>query len=127
MPKFPKSNNYTMKIGNRELHSDHAFRMDSYATQYAMQTNGGKDSKSGETLKIDYFYIPKNKNLSNLLKDLSKNRSTASRDVIQGHIDNLPDSAQNRANAIFKTMSPSYTEVYKPNKDGGRDKEVIRY
>lgn len=118
---------YTMKMNSRQLHSDDAFRMDSYATQYAMQNNGGEDSKSGEPLKIDYFHVGGNRNLSNLLKDLSKNRSSASRDVIQGHIDNLPTSAQNRANAIFSKMTPSYTEVYTPNKDGGKDKSVVRY
>jgi len=127
MPKFAKSNGYTMQIGNRQLNSEGAFRMDSYATQYAMQNNGEEDSKSGERLQIDYFHVGGNRNLSGLLKDLAKSRSSASRDVIQGHINNLPQSAQNRANAIFKKMSPSYSEVFTPNKDGGRDKEVIRY
>ena len=120
-------NKYTMKMGTRQLNSEGAFRMDSYATQYAMQNNGGKDSKSGETTKIDYFYVGGNKPLSNLLKDLTKNQSSASRDVIQGHIRNLPNSAQNRASALFEKMTPSYSEVFTPNKDGGRDKEVVRY
>ena len=118
---------YTMKMGARQLNSEGAFRMDSYATQYAMQNNGGKDSKSGEPLQIDYFHLGGNRNLSNLLKDLSKNRSSASRDVIQGHIDNLPDSAQNRANALFKKMSPSYSEIFTTGEDGKRNKEVVRY
>ena len=120
-------NKYTMKMGTRQLDSEGAFRMDSYATQYAMQNNGGKDSKSGEPLQIDYFHIGGNKPLSNLLKDLTKNQSSASRDVIQGHIRNLPNSAQNRASALFEKMTPSYSEVFTPNKDGGRDKEVVRY
>ena len=118
---------YTMKLNSRQLHSEDAFRMDSYATQYAMQNNGGKDSKSGEPLKIDYFYFGENKNLSSLLKDLSKNRSTASRDVIEAHIRNLPNSAERRATAEFEKMKPSYSEIFTPNKDGGRDKEVVRY
>lgn len=121
MPK----NKYTMKMGARQLNSEGAFRMDSYATQYAMQNNGETDSKSGETTKIDYFHVGGNRQLSNILKDLTK--SSASRDVIQGHIENLPNSAQRRATAIFEKMSPSYSEVYTPNKDGGRDKEVVRY
>ena len=119
---------YTMKMGTTgSTNTPTTFRKDSYAMQYAMQNNGGEDSKSGEPLKIDYFHVGGNRNLSNLLKDLTKNQSSASRDVIQGHIDNLPNSTQRRANAIFKKMSPSYSEVYTPNKDGGRDKEVVRY
>lgn len=120
-------NKYTMKIGTRQLDSEGAFRMDSYATQYAMQNNGGKDSKSGEPLKIDYFFVGGNKPLSNLLKDLTKNKSTASGDVIQGHIANLPKSAQNRASALFEKMTPSYSEVYSTSEDGKRNKEVVRY
>lgn len=119
---------YTMKMGtNGNTNTPTTFRADSYAMKYAMQNNGGKDSKSGEPLKIDYFYVGGNKPLSNLLKDLSKNRSSASRDVIQGHINNLPDSAQKRATAEFEKMTPSYTEVFTTGEDGKRNKEVVRY
>tara|TARA_R100000908_G_C3744716_1_gene140329 strand:+ start:1059 stop:1427 length:369 start_codon:yes stop_codon:yes gene_type:complete len=120
--------NYTMKMGaHGGTNTPTTFRADSDAMQYAMQTNGGKDSKSGEPLQIDYFHVGGNRNLSNLLKDLSKNRSSASRDVIQGHINNLPNSAQNRANALFKKMKPSYTEIFTTGEDGKRNKEVVRY
>jgi len=48
MPKFKKSNNYTMKMGSRQIDGDTAFRMDSYAMQYnyAMRNDNDPNKKS---------------------------------------------------------------------------------
>ena len=40
--------NYVMRIGSRQLHSDNAFRMDSYATQYAMRNEHTRTIGSGK-------------------------------------------------------------------------------
>tara|TARA_Y100001938_G_scaffold142124_1_gene212881 strand:- start:445 stop:1176 length:732 start_codon:yes stop_codon:yes gene_type:complete len=50
MPTFKKSNNYTMKMNSRQLHSDNAFRMDSYAMQYnyAMKNENTRTIGSGK-------------------------------------------------------------------------------
>lgn len=52
MPKFKESNNYTMKMGSRQIDGDTAFRMDSYAMQYnyAMK-NDTKTIGSGKGAK----------------------------------------------------------------------------
>lgn len=59
--------NYTMKMGSRQVDSDSAFRMDSYAMQYnyAMKNEHDKDSKSGNPYpdgdpnKVDWNKTPK--------------------------------------------------------------------
>ena len=51
-------NKYTMKmVTNGSTNTPTTFRKDSYAMQYAMQNNGGEDSKSGEPLKLSLIHI----------------------------------------------------------------------
>lgn len=88
--------------------------------------NGGDpDTKSGEISRISYYSLLNNRDLKKLLPQLTRN--TASKDVIQGHIQNLPASTQARATKLFKKMKPTYDEVRTKNEDGTTSKSVERF
>jgi len=101
MPKFKKSNNYTMKMGSRQIDGDTTFRMDSYAMQYnyAMKNDpNGKDSKSGspypdgDVTKVDF-----NKTTKLLRDEVALDQASRSGKVYRRY--NVP---QNLANDLGK-------------------------
>ena len=144
MPKFKKSNNYTMKMGSRQIDGDTTFRMDSYAMQYAMQNNGGKDSKSGSPYpdgdpnKVDWSKTPKLQKdevaldqstrsgtvyrrynvPSNLAKDLGKPKMAGMRvteEVLAANINNMPRSKRNKYRVWFQNAQKEKFEYFKKN------------
>ena len=137
------NNKYTMKLNSRQLHSDDAFRMDSYATQYAMQNNHDKDSRSGnpypdgDPTKVDWSKTPKHQKDEvaldqarggtvyrryNVPEDLAKSVGNpklsgkrVTEDVLAAYINNSPRRVRDQYRGWFQNAQREKMQYFKEN------------